>query len=259
VTAVAYQRALCDMIASPGLCLEVRRCPDTALAPYDLTARERRRLEAIVRQPGMSVSCTLYRVNRLTPLATLLPMTCRLLGDRFVGVAERFWARRGTDLQFRTETERFCDHLARELREGLNDRYLTEVVEFEIAANRLRFLPRDRSEHDSPSDVGLRIHPKVAVTVFTHDPTLLLGALAEDRDPPQDLPDGRFPILLDVRSGDLELIPLRPDLEAAIRRVEEGTPAGTPFEEELHRAGLLIRSEEAGINGPSQGSRRGVP
>ena len=252
MTAVAYQRALCDLIASPGLCLEVRRCPDMALAPYDLTARERRRLEAIVRQPWMSVSCTLYRVNRLTPLATLLPMTCRLLGDRFVGVAERFWARRSTDLQFRTETERFCDHLARELHEGrLDDRYLTEVVEFEVAANRLRFLPRDPSEHDSPA-IGLRIHPKVAVAVFHHDPALLLGALAEDRDPPQNLPDGRFPILLDMRSGDLELIPLRPDLEAAIRRVEGGKPAGTPSEEELHRAGLLIRSEAGGITGVSQ-------
>jgi hypothetical protein len=91
MTAVAYQRALCDLIASPKLCLEVRRRPETALAPYELTARERRRLEAVVRQPGMSVSCTLYRVNRLTPLATLHPVSCRLLGSRFVVVAERFW------------------------------------------------------------------------------------------------------------------------------------------------------------------------
>jgi len=40
---LAYQQALCDMIASPELCLRVRRDP-ASLASFDLTERERRRL-----------------------------------------------------------------------------------------------------------------------------------------------------------------------------------------------------------------------
>ena len=64
----AFQQALCDLIASPRLCRELRAAPDGVLAHYELTERERTRLMQAVRQPGMSTNCTLYRSNRVTPI-----------------------------------------------------------------------------------------------------------------------------------------------------------------------------------------------
>jgi hypothetical protein len=47
--------------------------PDTAFSAYDLTPRESRRLALMLCDEGMSVNCTLYRVNRLTPLYSVRP------------------------------------------------------------------------------------------------------------------------------------------------------------------------------------------
>ena len=58
VTMLGYQRALSDMIASPRLCLAVRRDAGEALAGYELSDRERGRLATVALQPGMSTSCT---------------------------------------------------------------------------------------------------------------------------------------------------------------------------------------------------------
>jgi hypothetical protein len=40
----SFQGALCDLIASPGLCLAVRADPDATLARYELSGLERKRL-----------------------------------------------------------------------------------------------------------------------------------------------------------------------------------------------------------------------
>src|SRR3981081_119963 len=92
MTLLGYQRALTTMIASPELCLRVRSDPNAALANYDLTPREHRRLAAVARQTGMSTSCTLHRVNRMTPIYSYLPLTCLLLGDDLMRETELFWS-----------------------------------------------------------------------------------------------------------------------------------------------------------------------
>lgn len=193
---VGYQRALADLIASPQLCLAVRADPADALAPYELTLRERERLEAVVVQPGMSTSCTLYRINRMTPIFSYLPLTCFLLGARLIVEAERFWSEgKPEDLQFGPETERFAQFLESGLQaKTLDDPYIGEVLHFELTVNRLQ--ARVRQELDEPL---------TAIAEFKHDPLPLLEALATRRRPESEPVRGQFFVELDASGETLQL------------------------------------------------------
>ena len=220
MTQLAYQRALCDLVASPRLCLRVRSDAKTALEPYELTDRERRRLEAVVWQKGMSTSCTLYRVNRMTPILTYLPLTCFLLGDQLIAEGERFWTEGApSDLQFGPETERFARFLRLRLASHLiEDPYLDEVLRFELAVNRLRIA--SRTEADQPKGAAVdddgadvqRLHPLAVVVTFDHEPLALLESLAERRRPEVEPQRGAFFVLLDGRGADLRLSQIEPEL-----------------------------------------------
>ena len=87
-----FQRAFADLIASPERCVALREGNADVLADYDMTRREKRRLEAMVQHEAMSVNCSLYRVNRLIPVYSVLPHSCRLLGDRLMVELDAFWA-----------------------------------------------------------------------------------------------------------------------------------------------------------------------
>ncbi len=193
MTLLGYQRALSQMIASPAFCLTVRADAETALAEYDLTDRERTRLAAVAVQPGMSTSCTLYRVNRITPIATYLPLTSFLLGDALIEEAELFWAEgRPSDLQFGPETERFGSFLERRIAAGeLRDPYLGEILELELAVNRVRVA--------GPGE------PLAETVVFHHEPLPLLEALADGRRPATAPPEGFFELVVDASEGDVTL------------------------------------------------------
>lgn len=243
-----FQRALCDLIASPELCVAARRAPEEALARFDLTARERRRLAAMVRQPGMSVNCTLYRVNRMTPLYSLLPRSCLALGDRLADEAAEFWRAGGTDLQFGPEIVRFAAFLRERLDAGqLASPYLAELLDFELALHELRLAPRRRLLGElaaGASGRAWRVSPLVRVVRFSHEPAALLGALAEGRVPDEsDAPGGDFHLLLDATGPALELRPLDGHFGAALAEAAAG--AGRPPEESdvaraLVEAGLLV-------------------
>src|ERR1051326_2171080 len=84
MTMEAFQRAMCDLVASPDLCIALLESPEEVLGRYDLSERDRRRLVEVVQQPGMFVNCSLYRANRLSPIYNLVPRTCFLLGDALV-------------------------------------------------------------------------------------------------------------------------------------------------------------------------------
>jgi hypothetical protein len=190
VTLLGYQQALCDLVASPSLCLRVRADAAT-LDAYDLTDRERRRLSTVVAQPGMSTSCTLYRVNRITPLYSYLPLTCALLGDDLIVEAERYWSQgKPGDLQFGPETQRFAQFLRDRFAAGaLASPYVGEVLELELAANALRW----------------GADPPRRTVRFAHEPEPLLAALAEDRAPPPELPEGDYLVELDASGGELRI------------------------------------------------------
>ena len=157
------------MAGAPELVRAVRRGETDALESYELTSRERGRLEAVAAQPGMEVNCTLYRTNRLTPVVMLLPYSCFVLGDRIGPIAERFWDGSHTDLQFRSEIERFAAFLRELERTGeLEEPLLDEILDFESAANELRFLPRRQlaARAQSSAGAGVRLHPLVRLVRF---------------------------------------------------------------------------------------------
>lgn len=129
-----FQRAFADLVASPPFCLAVRGMPEL-LEGYTLTTRERERLQAMASHPGMSHNCTLYRANRLTPIARCLPATCLHLGPRLRAEFDNFLATSSTafDLQFRGEAERFGRYLIARLECGaLEDRELRRCLDREL-------------------------------------------------------------------------------------------------------------------------------
>src|ERR1700733_10354979 len=102
-----FQQALADLTASPALCVRVLHDPRDLNERYQLTPREQDRLLGMVRHPGMACACTVYRANRLAPLAMYLPRTCRALGPLLREVVEAFWAEFvETDVHMFIETDR---------------------------------------------------------------------------------------------------------------------------------------------------------
>jgi hypothetical protein len=191
VTLLGYQRALCDLVASPQLCLSVR-ADAGALDSYDLTRRERDRLVAVTAQRGMSTNCTLYRVNRITPLYSSLPLTCTLLGDDLIHEAERYWSDdKPGDLQFGPEARRFGRFLQHRLDEGaIASDCLAEVLELELAVSAMR-------SGDGPPTRSVR---------FSHDPLPVLEALADGRQPDMEHAErGDFTVRLTIAHGRVEL------------------------------------------------------
>ncbi|SKD08069.1 hypothetical protein SAMN05660461_4020 [Chitinophaga ginsengisegetis] len=200
---LSFQKALTDLIASPQLCLQLRNNPAAVLSRYDLTSREQRRLQTVVYQQGMSVSCTLYRVNRITPIYTMLPYTCFLLGEQLMPVIEEFWAiDNRSDLQFKREINIFGEFLLQKLLSGeIVNPYLREIVVMELAMNELKFLPRELLMETGDDETS--IHPLVRLVPFDHPPEPLLTALAGMKLPEREKDTGEYWLMLDHREEEL--------------------------------------------------------
>lgn len=103
------QRAMADIVASPALCNAVRENESVLDARYVLDARERRQLAALARHPGMQAACSVYRMNRITPLAINLRATLHALGERLPGLVTLYWqAHPRGHTHFYIEADRFC-------------------------------------------------------------------------------------------------------------------------------------------------------
>lgn len=200
---LSFQKALTDLIASPQLCLQMRTDPTVILSRYELTAREKARLQTVVHQPGMSVSCTLYRVNRITPIYTMLPYTCFLLGHTLVPLAEEFWSiSNKSDLQFKREITIFGEFLLQKIENGsLENPYLREIVAMELAINELNFLPRE-ALLDTPVN-ELALHPLIRLVSFDHPPEALLTALAGMQQPELSDSKGHYWLMIDHREEEI--------------------------------------------------------
>jgi hypothetical protein len=223
----AFQRLLCELAASPDLCRAMRADPNRILDRYDLTERERRRLDTVVRQRGMTTNCTLYRANRITSIYTLLPFTCFQLGDDLRREAELFWnTSLEAEVQFKHESARFGAFLKRRIEAGeIQNAYLRETLDFELALNELRFLPRRRivSELARAEEGGLaslRLHPLTRMTFFRHEPVTLIKLLAEMRPPPYDLAEGEFYLVLDAIGEDLAVKLIDPRLGRVLQAID---------------------------------------
>ncbi|MBO9731878.1 MAG: hypothetical protein J7623_24770 [Chitinophaga sp.] len=212
---LSFQKALTDLIASPQLCLQMRTNPADILPRYDLTDREKARLQAVVHQPGMSVSCTLYRVNRITPIYTMLPYTCFLLGPALVSQAETFWqVQQKSDLQFKREITLFGEFLLQQIDAGiLINPYLREIVAMELAINELNFLPREALLNAPLNEQG--IHPLVRFIPFDHSPEVLLTALASMQQPSIVLQKDAYWLVIDHREEEISFSTL-PRINGAV-------------------------------------------
>jgi hypothetical protein len=131
----AFQSAIADLVARPDRCIAVRE-NGAILDEYDLSPLERRRIIEIVSHPGMSHNCTLYRANRLTPIARSLPETCSALGARLGEELDAFWRLEpDTELQFKREATRFASFLIRRIERGeIADPILEECLARELQA-----------------------------------------------------------------------------------------------------------------------------
>jgi len=216
MSVASFQQALCDLIASPRLCLALRANPEAVLVNYELSARERTRLTEVVRQRGMSTNCTLYRSNRVTPIYTLLNYTCRSLGDQFRPLLDQFWdAKDYQDGQFQSEVERFAAFLRQRIADGaVSSPFAAELLEFELALNALEFAPRKgllleiASLPPPEPDTPCRLHPLARISRFRHDPAVLLAAAARGVMPALDLPQQDAVIVVSVVDSALDIVQL---------------------------------------------------
>ncbi|MET0395276.1 MAG: hypothetical protein ABW277_00485 [Longimicrobiaceae bacterium] len=238
-----FQRALADLVATPELCRAARADPAAAFGRYELTPLEERRLAAVVLQRGMATSCSLYRANRLTPHLLFLPLTCFLLGPRLRAELDRFWAAhaRPGDLA-EQELHGFAAQLRARLASGeLEDPLLGPVLEYELAGFTLGLLPPPGAD-PPPSDGPARLHPRVRVVAFRHDPAALLPLLNARQAPPYALEEGEFYLMLDARGPERAASTVAPRLGRLLRALDGGgdaAPAGEELEA-LLAAGLAI-------------------
>jgi len=138
-----FQQALADLTASPELCQAVRD-DERALVGYELGERERQRLLGIARHPGMAAACTVYRMNRLAPLAMNVRATLHALGGAMRPQVHAYWrAHPRGHAHFFIEADRFCgwlkervaagDDMPREARQALAHDHA--VVQAALAAS----------------------------------------------------------------------------------------------------------------------------
>jgi hypothetical protein len=198
-----FQRALCDMTLRPVLAASVLRSGASSLSDYQLSAMEQDRLIAVVRQPGMSVNCTLARANRFAPIADAFPLTCSLLKPLLRSLLDELWSlHRPDSYQLGGEAEAFAAFMQMKLSHGALDHpYADEVFSYERAAWELiqtfqgsMFGPKQDVEAERSASVH-----------FQHDPHILVPCLERDDPPPTDLPAGDYLVRLTLRGETLQV------------------------------------------------------
>src|ERR1044072_489109 len=231
MTMEAFQQAMCDLVASPDLCLMLVESPAEVLGRYDLSDRDRRRLVAVVQQRGMLVNCSLYRANRLSPIVNLIPRTCFVLGDALLDEANEFWKSfRETRLQFHEEVKQFGEFLRRRIEIGfLQNDVLADVIDYELALNQFRYGPRmevlsalELSKTVVPESKSVQLHPLIRVVLFSHEPRRLLKLLDERQPLPYELEEGEFWLLLDGRGEEVETKLIDPSVGRILKAIESG-------------------------------------
>jgi hypothetical protein len=129
------------------------------------------------------------RLNRSSPILTLLPYSCLALGGRLDGELASFWKSVGyADLAFDATLERFAHFLKRRVENGtLRIYFLPELLDFELCMHELRFTSRgpylERGEPREPGvlvqrGTKLELHPLMRALRFPCDAQALFETLA---------------------------------------------------------------------------------
>jgi hypothetical protein len=130
-----FQRAIAELVASPQRCVRARDDFEAETLRFALTERERRRLHAMLNESAMSVNCMLYRVNRMAPLISALPLTCSHLGAAFEAELNEFWRTHPDAIpQYGAEARRFGVWLEQRVSNGdLPGGPFLDALHFELA------------------------------------------------------------------------------------------------------------------------------
>lgn len=203
-----FQLALSEMTVYPNLAAKVRANGEPELAAYDLSPRERARLVAVARHPGMDLNCTLARGNRFGPIVDVLPLTCTLIKPWLRELLDELWQVSHPDnYQLAGEEDAFAAFLQAKVSGGeFSHPYLAEVLDYETACWSLVQSLRHTPEADEPQ-AGAE---PFRLIQFTHDPAALLPPLESGTLPPAGLPVGRYPVRVTLR-GDSLVVEHDPD------------------------------------------------
>jgi hypothetical protein len=167
---------------------------------------------------------------------------------------DEFWnAEEYLDGQFQSEVERFAGFLQRRIADGaVSSPFAAELLEFELALNTLKFLPRQdllRQIAGLPlpePDTPCRLHPLARIVLFRHDPTALFAA-ARHAGPWPDVPRRDAVMALSLVHGAPSLTRL--PVQACCRRADGSRQIAGPLTPrlapELAEAGLLVPSSNA--------------
>lgn len=261
-----FQQALSELVMQPALRRRLAEGPDeetaAALAAYDLSERERRRLASLARDPGVKTGTTIHRSFRLSMLANALPRTCKALRPpELKELVYAYWREHlPRSYQYLPEARGFAEFALARVRAGaLANPFAEEVLEAELAMISLARAPAWQPPEAEPGEAGegsaLRLHPLCRVVSFRHHPDALLAALAAG-PPSGDLPEGEhYLLLLSAGEGKIDLRALGREQGRMLRACEgEGASvgslparAGLPADEcaalarELARTGWLVR------------------
>ena len=182
-----FQRALVELTLIPEKARSLRSGDQSILAGFELTGLERDRLEAVVHQRGMSVSCSLSRGNRLEMIFQSFPMTCVLLKPILRELVDELWTDiQPTNYQLAGEETIFAALLTRKLAaDNLSILYLEEIFAYELACMELTRQARNPAHNQTGAGAEL-------IVDFQHSPDDLLPPLSQLTTPPDGLPEGNY-------------------------------------------------------------------
>jgi len=249
-----FQRALSEMVMSPGFRNRVAEDPGGALSAFDLSERELRRLEALARDARLKTGTILHRSTRLSMLSNTMPRTCRVLGPKGLKeLTHAYWSEHPPySAFFIQEGIRFGRFALDRLAEGQD--LARAVLEAELAMLELTEAEgvwEEPRELPPPPASGVwvpRLHPLCRAVRFRHPPLAVFAELDAGRVP-RDLPEGERILLLVLTAPKrVSLHDLPPDQGRALLAADGRTTAAElcrtrPLEvrafEEMLAAGYL--------------------
>ncbi|HEX3529654.1 MAG TPA: hypothetical protein VH988_21555 [Thermoanaerobaculia bacterium] len=204
-----FQRALSDLVMSPGLRSRVAEAPAAGLAGYELSDQEHRRLAALARDPGLRTGTVIHRASRLSMLSNTIPRTCRVLGSRGLKeLVHAYWSEHPPQsMLYVQEARRFADYAFARLAAGtFANPFLREVLEMELETLVL-------SRADGAWEPGEnreiperpRLHPFCRVVAFRHDPDVVIRTLDAGRPLDGVAAEERFLLLSAAGGGRVNL------------------------------------------------------
>lgn len=204
MTLHGFQQALSELVLSPDLRSQVVDQGTEVLTAFDLDPREKRRLLAIARQPGLNTGVLIHRSFRLSTVVRSLPRTCRLLGDRLSDLVHEYW-REHLPLHFNFvwESCRFARYLRGLQQAGsLAEPWLHDVLRIDLASMALqRGLKPEEVELDpQPGGADLAAAPtddRIELAC-RHDPRILLTD--PDAETPPSAPRGNYRLIISRQS-----------------------------------------------------------